>query len=176
MIPFLLSPLGRKIGFSILALILLASLVAFIYQKGKSAGYADGQRTQLELDKAQFQAERKQFLETLSHYQEQDDAAKQVIKEQNGELAQLKSRRLAAVQAVHSLPAPEIIPDIRRNIGTTGEGLLREDELRTIDETLSVSASSRMKSLPSKRGRRLRIRGLAPLKARGTQRSRHTTA
>jgi hypothetical protein len=135
---FLLSPLGRKLAGAAAVAVLLAGTVYYIYNKGKAAGYADGQRAQMEQDRVQFEQDRKVFLDELAKYKERDDAAKAEISQRDSELQSLRSNRTRIHGAVAAIPAPALVADIQSRMGSVVSGTLGEADLRRIDEALAA--------------------------------------
>jgi chromosome segregation ATPase len=138
MIAWLLSPLGRKVGMAVVAVVALVAAVSVIYNRGKQAGYADGQRNQLELDRKSFEQDRQKFLAQLDTYKKADDEAKQKIQDKDSELASLKTRGILARQRVASLPDDQLINDIRGQLQLPNNGaVLGNTDLRSIDAELA---------------------------------------
>ena len=134
---FLVSPLGRKVAALVIVVVVLAGLALSIYNKGKAAGYVDGQRSQLETDRQQFEQDRKVFLGELAKYKERDDAAKAIISQQDSELQSLRNSRAQIRAAVSSLPASALVADIQSRLGSVASGTLGESDLRRIDEAIA---------------------------------------
>lgn len=137
MLAFFLSPLGRKVAGGIAVLLLLGGAVWYIYGKGRAAGYVDGQRAQLDVDKQQFQQERAEFLKQLQHYQEADDAAKAQVARKDAELQSLRNSRALIRSNIAAVPAPALVADIQSRLGSVPSGTLSEAELRHLDETVA---------------------------------------
>ena len=132
----MLATLQAKLIAGAVVVIVLAGIALTIYNKGKSAGYVEGQRAQLEIDRQQSEQDRALFLAELQKYQERDDAAKVEIEHRDSEIRQLQGARAAIRHKVYSIPASGLISDIQGRLGDVPTQTLSELQLRRIDEAI----------------------------------------
>ena len=132
----MLSGLQAKLIAGAVVVIVLAGIALTIYNKGKAAGYVDGQRAQLETDRQQFEQDRAEFLEQLRKYEEKDEAAKAQIVQRDAEIQSLRRNRAAIRQTVSSVPASGLLADIQSRLGDSPAPTLSESQLRRIDEAI----------------------------------------
>lgn len=148
MFAFFLSPLGRKVGLAIGAVVLLAAVSATIYQRGKSAGYGAGQRAQLDDDRKSLDQERQQFQDTLRKAGDQISDANSRIESADAArtnlehaLAQVQVQRQQAAAKVASLPDKDLFVDVVQKLGTRDAGDATPNfiapELRKIDQIVT---------------------------------------
>lgn len=104
----LTSALGRKLLGGAVALSLLLGASLYIYNKGKAAGNADGQRAQLETDRQQFEQDRKQFLDQLAQYRAENDRLNQKLSAQDTAIQTIQTDRAAIRKAVSQLTPPQV--------------------------------------------------------------------
>lgn len=149
MIPaFLLTPMGRKIGLAVAGVLVLATVSGVIYQKGKSAGYGDGQRAQLEDDKKQLDQQTQTFQDALKRAQNQVAQAQSQIDAANARsvilakaIAATSQQRQQAQEKVSSLPDSQLFVDIvgKLSVRTPNDQTpnFTFSELRKIDATVT---------------------------------------
>ena len=133
----MLATLQAKLIAGAVVVIVLAGIALSIYNKGKSAGYVEGQRAQLEIDRKQFEQDRAEFLEQLRKYEEKDEAAKVQIIQRDAEIAELRQRRTANRVAIDRLPDAAIVGDIQQRLGVPSSPALSDAQLRRLDEILA---------------------------------------
>lgn len=149
MIPaFLLTPLGKKIGIAVLGVVLLSGATAVIYQKGKAAGYGDGQRAQLEDDKKLLDQQTQTFQDSLKRAQSQVQAANAQIEAANARsailakaIAATSQMRQQAQEKVSALADKDLFADIvgKLAVRATNDPTpnFTFSELRKIDATVT---------------------------------------
>ena len=133
----MLTALQLKLLGGAVLLLALAGIALSIYNKGKAAGYVEGQRAQLEIDRKQFEQDRAQFLEQLRKYEEKDEAAKAQIVQRDIEIAELRQRRTANRVVIDRLPDAAIVGDIQQRLGSPPSSTLSDAQLRRLDEVLA---------------------------------------
>ena len=133
----MLTALQLKLLGGAVLLLAMAGIALSIYNKGKAAGYVEGQRAQLEIDRKQFEQDRAQFLEQLRKYEEKDEAAKAQIVQRDAEIGSLRRKRAAIRENISSIPAARLATSIQEELGTNSTGTLADNDLRRILEEIS---------------------------------------
>lgn len=150
MLPFLLSPLGRKLAAGVAAAALLGGVVWWIYAKGKAAGQQAGAASQTEEDRRQMQAEKAQLAERIRASEQREKQAVEAIARYQA-IADAATRAISVVQAerrtvrekVEALPESALLPDIAAKLAVRAPNDPAPNfypaELRAIDAVLTDS-------------------------------------
>lgn len=81
MIPFLLSPIGKRIGAVLAIVFMLWAGYQYAYGRGHSDGVPDGKREALEIDRKSFEQERDEFKKSLVALQSQVQAKDMIVQQ-----------------------------------------------------------------------------------------------
>lgn len=143
MLAFLISPLGRKLAAAALVLALLLGAAWYFYSKGQAAGFADGQRAQLDLDRQQFEQDRAEFLKKLDEYKVENDRLNQRLADQDAHIHVIRADRSAVRDAVSRMTAPQISAELsaldQREVLQMVKGYPKlAEELRATQDKLST--------------------------------------
>lgn len=146
-----LTPIGRKVGFAVLVLLLLTGMYFVAYERGHSSGYnsgkGDGEKVVFDQSRQQSEQEHATFQKVLDTFQSRDAAAQQmvqaalsVVSQVNGQLVALQANRKQEQVKVEALPDSSLFSDIRFRLNVDRLNTTTNftyPELRKIDSTVA---------------------------------------